>query len=164
MFMGCDWNFFWYTSENIHALNPQGSLFNADIGNCLSSNLTTDWITVTTMLTDWAYWLHYWLGYHAYSYYPPRSSENVWKMIYQVICYSDIKKCLFTCIHYNLDCGVMMIHQLLTDIGKCLFLVQVVLRTDTDFFPVYISACFIHQFLSVVQLQSQCSPFSISDG
>ena len=50
----------------------------------------------------------------------------------------------------------------LSDNGNCL---RFGANCSSDVFrPVYINACFIHVFLSVVQMQSQNSMLSIADG
>ena len=70
------------TSENVRALSLHYGWFEADIEKSLSSDASARSVTV----------------YFVCSYCTSGTLKNVLKLIHQVTCYSDIVKCLTTCI------------------------------------------------------------------
>ena len=103
--------------------------------------------------------------YYAYGYCPSRTSETVLKLIHQVFYCTDIGKSLITCIHaffaLQFHDGAGSNFQASENVWD---LTQVAPPTETDVFCLACThVCPVHRFLSVLQLRSDFSPFSVSD-
>ena len=138
-----------FSSGNVRVLILRGGNVNADIEREYQEDPGASISSVT--------------GCYVYCFYPPGTLKNVLLLMRPVTCCLDIGKCLFSRIYIH-HLEVMMSHCTFAEIGKCLSSsISYLSIQNRCVFSVYTNACFIHEFLSVIQLQRQYSPLSISE-
>ena len=141
------WDIFWFTSENVRALNPQSGLLASNIRKCMSCDVSTSSVMI----------------YYVCSYCPSGMSKKFFMVdtlgfsLFTRLKTSDFMYSTFF-EQENHDGSLWPLrHRNVSHFRLKLF----VQPKKMCFVFVYAHACSIYRFLSVIQLQNQCSPFSM---